>query len=150
LIQVRKHFFFLSSVGVHGVVSRKSVVIIKRINASSGHVVSVGQPNIVSFLSSESSKSNTNNNRSNDNYSQKSTSNSVWNIRWKRHEYALVVSIADTTSINSGSWDLLQVASKRGITAKSFIAGTNKMLDSGNGQTVHRGEETSTKTRTVV
>jgi len=52
----------------------------------------------------------------------------------------LVVSVANTALVNDGSREWVQVASTSCIRAKSLIAGSNQVFDSGNSKAVDRRE----------
>jgi len=115
---------------VERVVACKSSISVEGISAGRLHVVSVVQPDIVSFLASKDSKSSTDDNCCNDDNCQQ-TCRDTNDLSGTQSEHTrLSVSIADLACIDLCSWDLINVASLSQSSAESNITSSLLLINS--------------------
>jgi len=105
----------------------------------------MSQPDIIALLSSESTNSSSNDNTGNDNNCQQSSSNNIGNVTWERYHNTIILSIANSTRVNGGSWQLVQIASLLSSRAQSIVAGSKESLDARNGQAIEWWESATSR-----
>jgi len=107
------------------------------------HSSSVSQPNVISLLSSERNQGSSNNDTTNNQNSKKTSSNCNSGVAWQLDNSASVVSIANTTRVDGGVRERIQIASVSILRAESFIASSKESRYSRNREAVHWGIVTS-------